>query len=277
MDAQEAAAYLGRIGMAAPPAPDPAGLAAVVQAHRLAIPFENLDILLGRGISLDQQAVFAKLVTARRGGYCFEHNLLLSRMLAHFGLPTEPLLARVRMGLPEGTVPPRTHLLLMARIGGQTWLADAGFGGGYGPPMILAETDPVAGPDGVLHRLRRVGERGSEAGEWLLERSADGAATWQAQYSFDAVPVPRADIDCANHWTATRPDTRFTTLHIASRVTPTGMAALTDHQFSATGEDGRTVTDPRQWRCLLNETFAIPLDADEIAALPLFSGVSRSS
>lgn len=271
MNGGPAAQYLARIGLAAAPAPDAAGLATLVRAHRLAIAFENLDILLGRGIPLGPEAIHAKLVGARRGGYCFEHNLLLRRMLGCFGLETAPLLARVRMGLTEGTVPPRTHLFLQARIGGETWLADAGFGGGYCPPLRLAQTGPVTSPDGALHRLRRGGERGTEAGEWVLERSADSGASWQPQYSFDAVPVPMADIECANHWTATRPGTRFTTLHIVSRVTQQGLAALTDRDFTAPGKAARTIGTAAEWHGLLTGPLAVALTPAEVAALPLFA------
>ena len=89
-------AYLARIALPAPPAPDAEGLAAVQRAHRLVIPFENLDIPLGRGISLDPDAVFDKLVTRGRGGYCFEQNQLFLRALHAMGFTARPLLARAR-------------------------------------------------------------------------------------------------------------------------------------------------------------------------------------
>ncbi len=272
MNSGDTGEYLARISLSGPPAPDPAGLAAVVRAHRLAIPFENLDIPLGRGIALAPEAIFAKLVSTRRGGYCFEQNLLLRRMLGEFGLQAQPLLARVVMGLPAGSdLPPRTHLFLKARIAGQVWLADAGFGGGYAPPMVLSESDPVRGPDSVLHRLRRLGPAGTLPGEWQLERSADEGATWQPQYCFDDLAVAPADIECANHWTATRPGSRFTTLHIASLVTPTGLASLVDHTFTASGEESQTVASAKDWHRLLTERFTLPLSPAEVAALPLFA------
>ncbi|MBC2664674.1 arylamine N-acetyltransferase [Novosphingobium flavum] len=263
--------YLGRIGLAEIPQADPAGLARVVRAHRLAIAFENLDIMLGRGISLAPEAIFDKLVRRGRGGYCFEHNLLLQRMLALLGLPTQPILARARLQSAPGEIPPRTHLFLTAELEGRTWLADAGFGGSYAPPMPLAETDPVTSPDGIRHRLRRTGERGSPQGEWLLERSPDHGRTWQAQYSFDHLPAPPIDIELANHWTATRPGARFATVHIAGRVTERGTVFLTDHDYSATGEDSRKVEDPAEWHGLLHQTFGIPLTLDEVKDLPLFA------
>jgi len=265
-----AAEYLARIGLA-PPAPDPAGLAAVVHAHRRSIAFENLDVLLGRGISLAPERIFDKLVRRGRGGYCFEHNLLLQRMLAAFGLASEPLLARARLQAVPGEVPPRTHLILRVRIGGEVWIADAGFGGSYAPPMRLAEAAPVEGPDGVRHRLRRVGAPGSDSGEWLLERSPGSGEAWQPQYSFDTLVAPPVDIELANHWTSTRPGQRFTTLHIVGRVTARGTAFLTDRTFTPASGARREVADADELHRLLADVFAVPLSRAEVAALPLFA------
>jgi N-hydroxyarylamine O-acetyltransferase len=265
-----AAEYLTRIGLAAAPSPDPVGLAAVVRAHRLSIPFENLDILLGRGVSLAPEAVFAKLVLGGRGGYCFEHNLLLCRMLANFGLSVEPMLARARLQSGPGDVPPRTHLVLRARIAGEDWIADAGFGGDYAPPMRLAE-HVAEGAGGILHRLRRVGERGSDSGEWLLERSPDRGQRWQAQYSFDALPAPPVDIELANHWTSTRKGVRFTTVHVVGRVTARGTTFLTDRDFSETGRENRVLSSAQEWHGVLNDRFGVALSLAEVRALPLFA------
>lgn len=267
------AAYLARVGLHAPPAPDAGGLAALQRAQRLAIAFENLDIPLGRGIAIDGDAVFAKLVGAGRGGYCFEQNRLLADMLALLGLPTRPLLARVWLLLPPGEVPPRTHTLLLARIGGEPWIADAGFGGGFCPPLPLRDGAAAQTADGASHRLRRAAAPGSVAGEWLLERRASAGADWQAQYGFDTAEVAPADLEAANHWTATRPGTRFTTLHVASRVLPTGLAALTDRTITLS-EGAQSVSRPvetvDEWHALLTGTIGIALSREAVAALPLF-------
>lgn len=282
MSSERLAAYLARLGLSGPPAPYEDGLAALQRAHRLAIPFENLDIPLGRGIRIDSESAFDKLVTRRRGGYCFEQNRLFSDMLAEIGIANRPLLARVRMGLDGDIHPPRTHVLLLAEIGGAPWLADAGFGGSYVPPLELRDGAEAETPDGARHRLRRV--EGGLAGEWLLERAGPPSATdgrvhphgdWQAQYSFDLAPVAPDDLEQANHWTATRPDTRFTTFHIASIALPDGFAALTDRQVTVTRgsvSEKHELADPAAWRAALGEIFTISLSDDEVAALPLWAG-----
>ena len=92
-ESTQLAAYRARIGVTGAVSRDPAGLAVVQAAHRRSIAFENLDVMLGRRIDTGREAVFAKLVTAGRGGYCFEQNRLLADMLAELGLPSRMLLA----------------------------------------------------------------------------------------------------------------------------------------------------------------------------------------
>ena len=118
-------AYLDRIGLTTP-----ASLAEVHRAHATSIVFENFDSSSGRPVRLDLAHLEDKMVARRRGGYCFEHNLLLAAACRSMGF-TEvvPMLARVRVG-PEGGPRPLNHLLLRVVDGGTSWLADVGFGGG---------------------------------------------------------------------------------------------------------------------------------------------------
>src|SRR4051812_34925996 len=119
------AAYLERIGYRGTLRPDRATLKALQRAHRLAIAFENLDIPLGRGIALAPGRLFEKIVTGRRGGYCFEQNGLFLAMLGALGFAARPLLARVWLGAEA--VPGRTHTLNLVRLDGAELIVDVGF------------------------------------------------------------------------------------------------------------------------------------------------------
>ena len=273
------AAYLNRLGLAAPPPLTADGLAALQAAHRQAITFENIDVLLGRPIAIDSDAVFAKLVDAKRGGYCFEQNRLYHDMLAAMGLATRPLLGRPRLAMPEGTIGPRTHVLLLAELAGEPWILDAGFGGSFVPPLPLRHGAEAATPDGARHRLRHIGR---PDGEWLLERAGSRATTdgrhqdhgdWQAQYSFDMAPVMQADLDQANHWTATWPASRFLSGPVVSLVLPAGFAALTGTTLSlASGgaSDKHEISGPEEWREVLATRLGLDLPPQDVAALRLF-------
>lgn len=260
-------AYLARIALKHAPAADSEGLSTVLRAHRLTIPFENLDIRLGRGVSLDPHHVFDKLVHRRRGGYCFEHNGLFFRALEALGFEARPLLGRVWLKA-EG-IPPRNHRLNLVTIDGEKWIADAGFGGSYTPPMRLIDGAFAQSPDGADFRLSRFDDYG-----WLLERNADRTKEdWQRQYSFTLDPVAPADIEMSNHWAATRPDTLFTTISLVSLCLPTGFASLVDRHYSRRAGDQKVEADiesAKAYRLRLNFVFGIVLDEVEVMGLNLY-------
>lgn len=242
------------------------------RAHRLAIPFENLDIPLGRGIAIDSASVFGKLVERKRGGYCFEQNSLFLRALHALGFTARPLLARV--WLLATAMPPLTHTLNIVTIGDREWIADAGFGGSFSPPLPLEDGAQTQAPDGTAHRLIR-----KDARTWMLERAGDPGATdgrsaatrdWQAQYSFTLDPVEAVDLELSNHWTATRPDTRFTTLKIASRVMADGFVSLVDRQLSVHSKgcnDSHLIETVADYREALTDKMGLALSDAEVEHL----------
>ena len=129
-------AYLQRIGYDGPLDPSHATLAGLHRAHLAAIPFENLDLMLGRGVRVDFDSIQAKLVFANRGGYCYEQGQLFGAVLERLGYQVDRLLARVG---PDGEpVRPRTHLTLRVGADAGTWLADVGFGNSPPGPLELA-------------------------------------------------------------------------------------------------------------------------------------------
>lgn len=262
---QQRRAYLDRIGGKAD-SPSLAALTDLQRAHRLAITFENLDIALGRGIRLEPDRLFEKLVTGSRGGYCFEQNALFLGMLHAIGFGARPLLGRVWLSAGAGEIPPRTHTLNLVHIEGIDMIADVGFGGSFVPPLPLAADAVAVSPDGVRHRLVRVADHG-----WMLQR--DAGAGWERQYSFTTDPVWPADLEAANHWTATRPGTRFTTMRIVSRAFPDGMASLVDRSLTvrrAGDIETQPIDTEATYRLVLRELFDLALGPAEVAQLGLF-------
>jgi len=191
-------AYVRRIGLSGRP-----GLAAMHRAHGASIPFENLDPHGGLPVSLELADLQRKLVRERRGGYCFEHNLLLKGALEALGAEVAPMLARVKYGAPAGVVRPRTHLVLRVQADGGCWLADIGFGRG-----TLLEPLPF-GPGDVHEqsgwRFRVV----QDELEHVLQ--TDSEVGWVDVYSFIPQPTPAADIEVANWFTSAHPRSPFVT------------------------------------------------------------------
>ena len=191
-------AYVERIGLRGRPT-----IAELHRAHVSSIPFENLDPHRGVPVSLEPDALWRKLVIDRRGGYCFEHNLLLRSALEALGAEVELLLARVRVGAPSGVARPRTHLVLRVRADGAVWHADVGFGTG-----TLLEPVPF-GSEGVYEqsgwRFRTVHDRSE-----VVLQTADGRE-WKDLYGFVPEPVPLVDVETSNWFTSTFPRSPFVT------------------------------------------------------------------
>jgi N-hydroxyarylamine O-acetyltransferase len=188
-------AYLERLGLNGRPT-----VAELHRAHVTAIPFENLDPLRGVPVSLDPADLERKLVTERRGGYCFEHNLLFAAALHALGVPAEPMLARV--GPRENPDRTLSHLFLRVRDGGAVWHADVGFGSG-----TLSEPVPF-GPGEEFAQLgwRRRIIAGDD--ELVLQASRDDGG-WRDVYSFVPVPARMIDIEVNNWYVSTNPLSRF--------------------------------------------------------------------
>ena len=196
-------AYLQRIGLAAEPR-----LAELHRAHVTSIPFENLDPHRGVPVSLESEALERKLVAERRGGYCFEQNLLLAAALEALGADVDLLLARVRFGAPPGTLRPRTHLALRVHGWGGPWLADVGFGSG-----TLLEPLPF-GP-GAAHEQAGWHFRVVEDGDEHVLQTLAGD-DWQDLYAFLPHPAPFVDLETSNWFTSTHPRSPFVTNLVVS-------------------------------------------------------------
>ena len=198
-------AYFARIGYRGPAAPSLDVLNGIVHAHISTIPFENLDVLLGRGIGLEPEALQKKLVADRRGGYCFEHNGLLLLVLHAIGFDAVPLSARVRYQRPRDYTPARTHLFLRVTIDGLPWLADVGFGALS--PTAAIRLD-VVGEQQTPHEPRRIVREKTAGSFTKFGLATSGTTPWSSR-------------------------ARTCLLSIAS--SPTGSPARTRSHSSATG------------------------------------------
>ena len=248
--------YLQRIGLGDAPAADAAGLAELHQAHVFAVPFENLDIMLGRRINLEPGALFDKMVTRRRGGYCFEQNGLFLTALEALGFTVRPLLARVLLD-PAGPTA-RTHQVLLVELDEGQWLADVGFGAGTLGRAIPMEPDKIEVIQDASYRIILKEPFGA-----TLQRRETG--DWHDQYTFSLEPVLPADIQLGNHYTSTSPEVHFTQRRITMLAHPQGRSDLLNMELTLTRDgqkETRTLSDGAEYLAALREHFGIELDAD---------------
>lgn len=208
-------AYLERIGLDGRP-----DIATLHRAHVTSIPFENLDPQRGIAVSLAVEDLQRKLVGERRGGYCFEHNLLLKAALEALGAEVDMLLARVRRGASPGELRPRSHLVLRVRDGAISWHADVGFGGSG-----LLEPLPFGPGEAEQSGWRfRVAKDGPELVLQML-----GVDGWQELYGFVPEPVPMVDVETSNWFVCTHPRSPFVTgIFIGARSSDGVLTQLTD-------------------------------------------------
>ena len=250
------AAYVERIGYGGRPDATGATLRALHSSHVGAISFENLDILLGRGIALDLPALQAKMVRRPRGGYCHEQNLLFAAVLERLGFGVTRLLARPDRALPRG----HCTLLVQARDG--IWLADVGYGG-QGPlePIPLTAGPPVR-QGGWWYRLDRDGD------EWVLR--AAGPEGWPILYAVTPHPYRQEDFEMASYFTSTHPSSPFTHDIIVQRNTASARYGLRGHDLTVERPGGsrrRRTVEPDRLVGVLATLFGIGLTDDEARAL----------
>src|SRR5262249_21287686 len=204
---------------------------------------------LKRPIRIDLESIELKLVRGRRGGYCFEQNLLFAAVLRQIGFPVTLLSARVRLNAHR--ILPRTHVCLAVEAEGARWLADLGFGsfGLLVPiPLLRAEYRQSA----WSYRL------GHETDGWVLGALIGGS--WQDLYVFTNEPQQAVDFVPPNHYVSTHPDSRFVQTLTVQRVAPDFRKLLKNTELVTTtsaGDTRRTLRSSAELLEVLSAEFSL--------------------
>jgi len=245
-------AYLSRINYSGPTTPTVYTLRAIHRAHLLYVPFENLDIPLGRKIRLDEVAILRKIVEQRRGGFCYELNSAFAALLRALGFQITLLSARVARDA-GGESPEFDHLTLRVDLQ-EPWLADVGFGESFLEPLRLEFGREQLDPAGIF-RLVQLGER-------LRLEKAEPNSRWKPQYSFALHPRSLDDFAGMCHYHQTSPESHFTQNRICSRATPDGRITLSGMKLIVTRNglrEERMLSSESEWNIALQEHFGINL------------------
>lgn len=252
-------AYFTRIGYTGSRTATLETLHAVTAHHVASIPFENLDVLLGRGINVEPNAVERKLVHDRRGGYCFEQNHLLLLVLQALGFQAAPLSARVRWQRPRDFTPPRTHLFVRVELDGESWLTDAGVGGVSLTSAIRLNHD---GEQSTSHEPRRIVR---ENGRFFHQVRL--GSDWHDVCEFTGEEMPPIDRELASWWTSTSPNSKFRQNLMVARA-GSGGARFTLNNREFTHRRGveileqRNITTPEELLTLLAQQFDLHFPAE---------------
>jgi len=247
--------YFERIGLRGSAGATLATLEDIHALHPEKIPFENLSPFLGEAVKLDAASLQDKLVGSGRGGWCFEHNLLLSYVLLEMGFQVRRLAARVRWNVAADVITARSHMLMLVTLEGADYIADVGFGG-------LTLTAPLRLEAGVEQSTPLEAHRLVAAhGGYLLEAKLGGE--WQPLYTFELHEQQLADYEVSNWYLCNHPQSQFVTGIIAARTASDRRFALRNTRFAihhANGEtERRFLTRVDEYRRTLEETFRIAL------------------
>jgi N-hydroxyarylamine O-acetyltransferase len=245
--------YFARIGYDGPRTPTLDTLNGIVHAHVQAIPFENLDILLGRPVDLDLGAIQRKLIDGRRGGYCFEQNSFLLAVLTELGYHARPLSGRVRYQRPRDFTPARTHLVVRVELG-TSWLVDVGVGAMSMSAAIRLDTDQ---PQATPHETRRLVRDGN-----LVFHQALLGDEWHDVYELTLEEMPPIDREVANWYTSTHPQSHFKHRLGVARALPEGRRiSLLNRELTVRERNGsadrRTLGSPDELLEVLDTRFGL--------------------
>jgi N-hydroxyarylamine O-acetyltransferase len=227
------------------------------EAHLLAVPFENLSIHYGQPITLEEEALFEKIVHQRRGGFCYELNGLFAWLLHQLGFQVTLLSAGVARA-SGGFGPEFDHLtLLVHELQGADWVADVGFGDSFLRPLRFEAEVEQTDVNGHSYRLLRDELVGTHP-FWVVQHW--NAEHWEPQYRFTLQPRERADFMEMCHYQQTSPESHFTQHRICTLTTPTGRVTLSDLRVITTvhgQKQERLLTSEEEYQGVLAEVFGI--------------------
>jgi N-hydroxyarylamine O-acetyltransferase len=245
-------AYLHRIGYTSPITPTLETLRRIHRAHLETVPFENLDISLGRPIVLDENRFVRKVVEENRGGFCYELNGAFAALLREMGFRVTLLSARAprKDGSPG---PEFDHLALRVDLD-QPWLADVGFGESFLEPLLLRPGIEQK-QDQATFRIRE------EANSLSVERKQLDDS-WKTDYLFTLTPRRLEEFADMCRYHQTSPESHFTQKRLATRATPTGRVTLSDMKLITTENGTRLevmLTSEDEWQNALKQHFGLVL------------------
>ncbi|HEY4941318.1 MAG TPA: arylamine N-acetyltransferase [Rhizomicrobium sp.] len=249
-------AYLARIGLDQRPPATLEGLTALHRAHLTAISYENIDVQLGRPVTIERPAIYDKIVGRRRGGWCYEMNGIFGWALGELGFRVSRATGAV-MRAAAGDAKNGNHLVLRVELPQGIWLADVGFGDGPRDPVAV-----VPGPftsHGFAFELSRQG-----GDWWRLSDLRPGAKS----FDFHLAPADEALLAEKCAFLQTAPVSPFVQNLVAQRHTADGHAILrgrTISRVTPAGATDRTIADADDLVATLKDVFA--LDVPEVAAL----------
>ncbi len=229
--------------------PSPEGLTTLHHALLDRVPYENLEIQLGRPTTIDPAESVRRILTGR-GGYCYHLNGMLGALLGSLGYDAVP----VRAAAPSAGDGSAwgNHLVVLVRFPAGPWLADVGLGDGFRDPVPLVVGVLRQAP--FTYRLDHV-----DGTRWRFHHDPMASI---AGFDLDVPPVELSSFAPLHERLSTSPDSSFVQRLVVQMrrhdhaLTLRG-CVLT--QASALGRAGKDVLDEREWYAVLADEFGLRL------------------
>ncbi len=232
LNKEQLAAYFRRVGFEEQPECTFECLQRLHYLHSVSLPFENFNPLLRIPIALDQHSLFNKMVKQKRGGYCFEHNLLFGGVLSALGFEVTCLAARVMWQIPEDVIMPRDHQLLLVDFGEGPYIADVGFGGNT--PTSAFSLHKME-PQQTSHESFKISKDGDA---YLLYIQVNNK--WEPMYRFGFDEYLLPDFEVINFYLCNHEKSMFVNHLFLAQTKEEGRYGLFDDQFSFHPVNGET-------------------------------------
>ena len=247
--------YLGRIGLAGPVTLDLAGLTRLHQAHQYSIPFENLDVLAGREISLEREVLFEKIVRQRRGGLCSELNTLYNWLLISLGFQVISFNARIT---GYGKIEFRRHRVLGVSLNGTLYTTDVGSTLEYSRvPLLLMGN--IIQEDGFCEYMYKE----DPFYGWVQYQRCPGE-DWKSVYGFSIEPNIDLDYVTSTFYFAHHPDSVMVQAPRVAIYTPTAIIAVRRHCYyeesAGLEQVCRPIEDWEEEKRQLRDLFHLPTE-----------------
>ncbi|MET9428402.1 arylamine N-acetyltransferase [Streptomyces sp. NPDC003036] len=261
--------YLSRLGVTRPGAPSVEALFALQRAHLERVPYENIDIQLGRPPGIEPELSVRRFASGQ-GGYCFHLNGGFAALLEALGYDVTRHVAGVHED-PEGRGANGNHLALTVRVGGEGWFVDAGLGDGPHEPLPLRPGTYRQGP--FTYRME---PSDTEPGGWTLFNEGGPFPVMEMA----GRPATMADFAAEHLRLSTAPDSPFLGTFAALRRDAKGLDVLRGRvltRIDAAGRAERTLDTPEEWYGALADVFGRNLDTlDGTDRAALWERVTRA-
>jgi N-hydroxyarylamine O-acetyltransferase len=230
-------------------------------AHLGTYPFSNLGVLLHENLSLELQVLFERVITQRRGGYCFEQNKILFEVLKYLGFDCDIVLCRVLHN--RNVDVPRTHRITKVALAGITYIVDVGFGPLCSREPLLLELDKPQDQGDAVYRIIQ-----PDMGRYLLQKKeVDG---WFTLYSFDDGIYTEADCLCGHHYSSTHPDAAFVNNLVVSLKSYDDVRLLRNgdfHRIRVGKTEITEISSKDNLGMILTKEFGLKVSADQLSIL----------